>query len=111
MIVSCLKEDYKILEIYFNQIKALEGKLKIFLNNVFPAYSENIVLSPRVQDKWTTLSKREYEEIVAGHIGEFHKLISGESPFDIFEEFIQGMSIKNRINDMMVQQKYNLFKL
>lgn len=48
MIVSCLKEDYKILEIYFNQIKALEGKLKIFLNNVFPAYSENIVLSPRV---------------------------------------------------------------
>lgn len=112
MILSCLKDDNKILETYFNQIKAFdEDKLKIFLNNALPTYSENIVLSPRLWNKWTNFSKKEYEKIVAGEIGQFDKLISGKAPFDSIEECMQGIMIKNGVNDMMTIQKYNLFKV
>lgn len=112
MILSCLKDDYDVLEKYFNQIKELdEERLKIVLNNLLPTYSENIVLSPRLWAKWTNFSKKEYEKVVAGDIGEFDKLISGGAPFDSFEEFIQGMLVKNGINDMMNIQNYDLFKL
>lgn len=112
MILSCLKEDYKSLETYFNQIRALdENNLKIFLNNVLPTFSENIVLSPRLWNKWTNFSKREYEKIVTGEIGEFDKLLSNELSFSSIEEFISGMQVKNGMNNMMEIQKYNLFKL
>mgnify|MGYP000999511907 CR=1 FL=1 len=112
MILSCLKEDHKSLEAYFNQIKALdENNLKTFLNNVLPTFSENIVLSPRLWNKWTNFSKREYEKIVTGEIGEFNKLLSNELPYNSIEEFISGIQVKNGINNMLAIQKYNLFKI
>ncbi len=110
MVLSCLKEDYPILMSYFNKITLLdEGKLKIFLNNVLPTFSENIVLSPRLWDKWTNFSRKEYERIVIGEIGEFDKLISGELPYGSIDEFVLGMQVKNGMNDMLAIQKYNLF--
>lgn len=112
MILSCLKEDYKTLESYFSQIKSLnENNLKIFLNNALPTFSENIVLSPRLWNKWTNFSKREYEKIVSGEIGQFDQLLSGRLPYNSIEEFISGIQVKNGINDMMTIQKYSLFKL
>ncbi len=78
---------------------------------MLPTFSENIVLSPRLWNSWTNFSKREFEKIVVGEIGEFDKLLSGEFPYNSLEEFIAGMQVKNGMNDMMTIQKYNLFKL
>lgn len=112
MIISCIKEDYEHFKGYINQIKSLdEEKLKIFLNNLLPTYSENIVLSPRLWTKWTPFSQKKYEEVLEGGTGEFDKLLSGESPFDSYEDFIKSMAIKNGICNMLEAPKYNLFKL
>lgn len=112
MIVSCLKEDSLHFKSYMEQIKYLnEEDLKIFLNNLLPTYSENIVLSPRLWGRWTPFSRKEYERVVCGEIGEFDKLLSGEAPFGTLDEFEDGMFIKNGLNNMLRKAKYNLFKL
>lgn len=111
MIISCLKNEYKYFEQYFNQIKELsQQEIKIFLNNILPTFSENIVLSPRLWEKWTPFSQRQFEKVITGGIGEFDKLISGELPYESLDEFESGMEIKNGVNDMMKTSKYNLFK-
>lgn len=112
VILSCLKIDYITLKSYFDQIKSLnEENLKIFLNNLLPTFSENIVLSPKLWNKWTHFSKLEYEKMVTGEIGDFNKLLSNDSPYDSMEDFIKGMNIKNGNNDMFIKQKYDLFKI
>ena len=58
IILSCLNRDYDALKNYIEQIKNLSiEKLKIFINNLLPTYIENIVLSPRLWDCWTTFLK------------------------------------------------------
>lgn len=110
-ILSCLKQDYMQLCTYFNQVKKLtEDQLKTFLNNILPTFSENIVLSPRLWSRWTPFSQREYEKVVTGEVGDFSKLLSNQSPFDSFEDFIQGMNIKNGVIDVTQKAKYDLFK-
>lgn len=112
MILSCLKCDYAQLETYFKQVQELKkDELKIYLNNVLPMFSENIVLSPRLWDSWTKFSKRQYEEMVVGEIGNFDKRLNGESPFESFEEFFKGIQIKNGAIDVLQKTKYNLFKI
>ncbi|WP_294126205.1 SEC-C domain-containing protein [uncultured Clostridium sp.] len=110
-IISYLKEDFEHFKEYLEKIKAFtDDQLKIFLNNLIPTYSENIVLSPRLWDKWTPFSRREYEKVINGEIGDFSKLISLELPFDSLEDYIEGLMIKNGANDMMKKPKYDLFK-
>lgn len=111
MILSCLREEYSKLEAYFNQVKNLnEQELKVFLNNVLPTFSENIVLSPRLWERWTPFSKREYEKIINGGIGEFEKIISGGMPYESIDDFVYGMQVKDGMNNMMTKQRYDLFK-
>lgn len=111
LIISYLKEDCEHFKEYLKQIKELtDEELKIFLNNLLPTYSENIVLSPRLWNKWTPFSRKEYEKTINGEIGNFDKLLSLEEPFDSLDDFIEGVMIKNGINDMMKRTKYDLFK-
>lgn len=111
-ILSCLKRDYKNLQSYFNQIKDLnEEELKIFLNNVLPTYTSNIILSPRLWNRWTIFSKKEYEKMIAADYGQLDKVLSGKPPFESNEEYLKALDIKNGINDMMAEQKYDLFKI
>lgn len=111
-IFSYLKSDDEILQSYFNQVKNLEqDKMKNFINNTFPEYSENIVLSPRLWNKWTNFSKKQYEKIVSGQIGEFDKLLNRENPFQSPEDFFQGLTVMNGLMDVLEKPKYDLFKL
>ena len=112
MIISYLKEDTSNFESYINQIKKMNDEnLKRFLNNLLPTYSENIVLSPRLWNKWTPFSRREYEKVVCGQIGDFDKLISGEVPFDSIDDMVNGLLVKDGLNNMNQKAKYNLFRL
>ena len=112
LLISYLKEDSHHFQSYINQIKNLtEDKLKIYLNNLLPTYSENIVLSPRLWERWTPFSRREFEKVMCGEIGEFDKLMAGEMPFDSIEDFFNGLLIKDGINDMTKKSKYDFFKL
>lgn len=111
-ILSCLKSDFESLKSYFDAIKNFnEEELMLFLNNLFPTYSENIVLSPRLIDSWTPYSRREFENIILGGIGDFSKLLSFENPFSNVEKFFKGMAISNGVNSMKERQPYNLFKI
>ncbi|SHN00572.1 hypothetical protein SAMN02746066_04338 [Anaerosporobacter mobilis DSM 15930] len=111
-IISCLKEDYSNLKSYFEQIENLnEDELKVFLNNVIPEYSENIVLSPRLWGEWTNFSKKEYEKMVTGEIGDFGEMLKGGLPYDSFDDFMRGMDIRNGKINVMQKPKYDLFKL
>ena len=111
-IFSYLKSDDEHLQSYFNQVKNLEqDKLKNFINNTFPEYSENIVLSPRLWNKWTNFSKKQYEKIVSGQIGEFDKLLNRENPFEGPEDFFQGLMVMNGLMNVLEKPKYDLFKL
>lgn len=112
LIISWLKEDSEHFESYINDIKEMnEEMLKIFLNNLLPTYSENIVLSPRLWNRWTPFSRKEFERVVCGEVGDFGKLLSGEWNFESIEDFIEGMLIKNGLNNMTEKPKYDLFKL
>lgn len=88
-----------------------DENLKRFLNNLLPTYSENIVLSPRLWNKWTPFSRREYEKVVCGQIEDFDKLISGEVPFDSIDDMVNGLLVKDGLNNMNQKAKYNLFRL
>lgn len=111
-ILSWLEEDSSDFKEYIDTIKGFdEENLIIFLNNLFPTYSENIVLSPRLVNLWTPYSKKCFEEIIAGPIGEFSKLISYQNPFENFESFIKGLEVGNGTNSMTDKPKYDLFKL
>lgn len=53
VIVSCLKSDYKIYKKFFYQLQTINlNKLKYYFDIIFPLYSENIVLSPRLWHAW-----------------------------------------------------------
>lgn len=111
IILSCFDIDYEGLKIYFEQIKQLStDNLKIFFNNLLPTYSENIVLSPRLWNSWTAFSKRQYETVVRGGIGDFKKLLNLESPFNSYEDIIKAIFIDRGMNDMLEKPKYDLFK-
>lgn len=92
LIISCLNRDYNMLQSYFEQIKILdEDSLKILLNNILPEYSENIILSPRLWNKWTRFSKKEYEKVLVN---------------------IDFQRNKNsELNNPLRKANYNLFKI
>ena len=53
IIISCMKEDYKTYTKLFHQLQTVnQEKIKYYLDLVLPLYSENIVLSPRLWEKW-----------------------------------------------------------
>lgn len=110
-IFSYLKSDNEYLEKYFEQVKNLdEDKLKNFINNTIPEYSENLVLSPRLWNKWTNFSKKQYEKVVAGQIGEFDKVLRCENPFENAEDWLQGLKIMNGLMNVLEKTPYDLFK-
>lgn len=54
IIFSCLKTDSKIYKKFFQQVQSVnQNKLKYYLDLVLPLYSENIVISPRLWEKWS----------------------------------------------------------
>ena len=54
VLISCLKSDYKIYKDFFQQLQTINhNKLKYYLNLILPLYSENIVISPRLWEKWS----------------------------------------------------------
>lgn len=111
-IFSVLKSDINKLQAYMEQIRKLdEEKLKTYINNVIPMYSENIVLSPRLWDKWTRFSRKEFDKIITGPIGEFDKILKNEIPFSSYEDFLKGIEVQNGLLDVLEKPKYNLFKL
>ncbi len=53
VIMSCLKEDYSVYKKLFYQLQNINlNKIKYYLDLVLPLYSENIVISPRLWEKW-----------------------------------------------------------
>lgn len=112
LIMSCLKVDYDKIKIYFDEVENLdETQLKCFLNRTLPAYSENIVLNPKLWDSWSPSAKREYEKIVSGMCGDFEKLLNRNLPFDSFEEFEIAFKSQLGIINMNKRIKYDLFLL
>ena len=53
ILVSALKEDMKYFSSYFEQLKSSPLPLIQYYLNVFiPLYSQNLILSPQLWDKW-----------------------------------------------------------
>lgn len=112
LICSILKCDVSVMKRYIEQIKGLDEEiLKNYINNVIPMYSENIVLSPRLWDKWTRFSRREFDKVLAGAIGDFDKILKNEIPFSSYEDFLTGIKVQSGLLDVLEKTKYNLFKL
>lgn len=61
MIFSCLKSDYKVYKKFFRQLKMVNvNKVKYYLDLVLPLYSENVVISPRLWEKWNEEQQMAY---------------------------------------------------
>ena len=61
VIFSCLKSDYKIYRKLFQQLKVVNtNKVKYYLDLVLPLYSENVVISPRLWEKWSEEQQMAY---------------------------------------------------
>lgn len=61
IIISCAKEDKKIFGKYFSQMKnAKKTDLYAYLSTLLSLYSENIVLNPKLWDKWEDKGKAAY---------------------------------------------------
>lgn len=61
IILSCLSSDYKYYYKFFEQLKTANlDKLKFYFGLVLPLYSENIVISPRLWEKWSDEQKFAY---------------------------------------------------
>ena len=86
-----------------------EEKLKRFLNLTLPTYSENIVLSPRLWDSWSSKAKKEFEQIISGMGGDFEKMLNRELPFTSLEEIQTAINVQFGIIDMESSPKYDLF--
>ena len=54
IILSCLKSDYNIYKNFFEQLNSADiNKIKHYFSLVLPLYSENIVISPRLWERWS----------------------------------------------------------
>lgn len=61
ILLSCLKDDYRIYKNLFLQMKRMTiGKIKYYFDLVLPLYSENVVISPRLWEKWNDEQKNAY---------------------------------------------------
>lgn len=61
ILLSCLKDDYRIYKNLFLQMKRTTiDKIKYYFDLVLPLYSENVVISPRLWEKWNDERKNAY---------------------------------------------------
>lgn len=103
ILLSWLKEDSSIFEEYKKQLNNLtEDQLKIYINNLIPMYTENIVLSPRLWEKLTPYSRKELEKTIGNDFPRFDESIN------LIDLLFNKFKIKDNFLD---KPKYDLFKL
>ncbi|WP_338627578.1 SEC-C domain-containing protein [Clostridium baratii] len=108
ILISWLKEDNEIFKNYKRQIENLnEDELKNYLNNMLPRYTENIIFSPRLIEKWSTEEKEIFKNVF---IGEFPRLDRLENINSLSEVMNIFKDIFKAKNNFLECSKYNLFK-
>lgn len=112
IIFSYLKEDSLRLNNLVLQIKKLSNSdFENYINNLIPEYTENIVLNPKLWNKFTPFSKRKFEEALTCEFAPMIQHLDGklESEFTI-DEMMQMFSSKDKTNNLLRNPHYNLFK-
>lgn len=106
VLISWLKEDSEHYKDYKNQILGLsKRKFKCYLNNLIPAYTPNVVLSPRLWEKQSESSKNKFLkafEIIGEEIESFNY-----NPIKLSEK--RKKSLKS-YNKFLKKPLYDLFK-
>lgn len=103
IILSWLNDDDDLLKEFANQVRNLgEDELKIYLNNILPMYTENIILNPKLWNKMPNYSKRKLIEVLQA---EFPRL-------DEAIDFSKVMESRYRYKDNFLEKpEYDLFRL
>lgn len=66
IIITCHKDDLSIYETYLNIIRTSSiGLVKYYFNTFIPLYTENLIISPKLWDKWGELGQLGIQYAVA----------------------------------------------
>ncbi|NGT31334.1 SEC-C domain-containing protein [Clostridium perfringens] len=108
ILFSWLKEDNFKLKGYKEQIENLSlEEIKIYLNNMIPMYTENIIFSPRLVEKWTDEEKECFKKTFSGEFVRLDEL-QGENSIRYMFNFLKSV-FKYKV-DFLKKPNYDLFR-
>ncbi|ALC84844.1 hypothetical protein AM499_02705 [Bacillus sp. FJAT-22090] len=90
VLFSWLKEDSNTYSEFLEQLLSLNSEEKIqLLNNLIPAYSENVAYNPDYIDSWNEHEKKSYLQVLQQSIHtpveKSKRNLLGQTPYNLFQ--------------------------